>query len=83
MMSFDLRPSRVPSPKERFKDSVVMPCAALRTLRRTLAAPRSRSAMHAIDGVRGAVTVVRRSTVSRNFGGRSAISAHPITPGRP
>jgi len=54
-------------------------------LRRALAAPRSRSAMHAIDAFRGAVTVVRRSTVSRSiaqFRCAIAISAHPITPGR-
>jgi len=39
--------------------------------------------MHAIDGIRGAVTVVRRSTVSRDFGGRSSISAYPLIPGKP
>ena len=70
--SFDLRSE--PSPRAMGPLPVWTGCSRFigfgrSALRRAenIAAPRSRSAMHAIDGVRGAVTVVRRSTVSRSI----------------
>ena len=57
-----------------------MPCAAPRILRRALAAPRSRSAMHAIDGVRGD-EIVDGFAIAR-FRWAIAISAHPLDTGQ-
>jgi hypothetical protein len=50
-------------------------------LRRALAAPRSRSAMHAIDGVR--VDEIVDGFAIAHIRVRSTIGAHPLTPARP